>query len=337
MAGIRKEVKIGVTVVGSLAILLWGLNFLKGVNIFSSSNTYYALYDEVQGLNVSSPIMVNGFKVGKVMDLKFHPEMDGRILVKFSVEEGDFLLPSNTRAKITSLDLLGSKSIDLVLPKKVEGYLANGDTLVSEVERSITDEVNAQIAPLKKKAEDLLASIDTAVTVVKVILNKQAREDLRSSFTSIKNTFHTFEVLARRIDTLTQEEKAKIGMIMNNVQSISNNIRNNNENITAILDNFRLISDSLAMSNLTTAVNNASVALTAAADIMRKIDEGEGTVGKLVNDDSLYIHLSSAARDLDKLLIDLEAHPKRYVHFSIFGRKDSRPKEKKKDKNKDKK
>jgi phospholipid/cholesterol/gamma-HCH transport system substrate-binding protein len=333
MAGIRKEVKVGVTIIASLGILLWGLNFLKGVNVFSTTKHYYALYDEIQGLGTSSPIMINGFKVGRVMELKFHPEMDGRIVVKFSVDEEEFLIPNRTIAKITSMDLLGSKSIDLILPRNIDGYLQHGDTLITGVERSLTDEVNAQIAPLKKKAEDLLASIDTAVTFVKVILNKQAREDLQSSFSSIKNTFYTFEILARRLDTLTQQEKAKLSMVMNNVQSITSNIRNNNENITAILDNFRLISDSLAISNITTAVNNASDALIAAAGIMEKVNQGEGTLGMLINDDSLYVHLSSAARDLDKLLVDLEEHPKRYVHFSLFGRKDSRRKEKKKNKN----
>lgn len=342
MRNISKEVKVGVTVVLSLGILVWGINYLKGINIFSTSQVFHAKYDRIEGLSESSPVLINGFKVGRVTEIAFAPSYDGSIIVTFSLENEKFKLPQNTMAKITSMDLLGSKSITLDLPLDVDGrweemgYLEPGDTLISDVERSLTDEVNAQIAPLKAKAEDLLGSIDSAVTFIKVILNKEARSDLRTSFSSIKNTFLTVETLTKRIDSMTVSERDKVSMLLTDLQSVISNVKANNENITAILTNVKSISDTLVASNLADAINDASKALIAASEMMTRINDGSGTIGKLINDDSLYTNLNMAAQSLDRLLVDLEAHPKRYVHFSLFGRKDSSEKEKK-NKNKEEK
>jgi phospholipid/cholesterol/gamma-HCH transport system substrate-binding protein len=262
------------------------------------------------------------------------PDNSGRILVKFSINNQDFKLPKYTVAKITSLDLLGSKSIHLILGHEIDDFHNHGDTLKSSVEASLSEEVNNQILPLKMKAEDLLSSMDTVIQVVRAILNKEARENLSASFENIKNAMGTFEVVAMRVDTMISEEKAKLASIMTNFNSISNNLRNNNENITLILDNIAFITDSLAASNITQTINNASLAFRDAAVVMRKIERGEGTIGQLVNNDSLYFHLEHSARDLDKLLIDIEEHPNRYVRVSVFGGKDKEEKRREKERKK---
>ena len=327
---IKKEVWIGIVVIGSLGVLYWGMNFLKGKDIFREETFYYSVYDKIEGLSISNPVQINGYTVGRVREISFHPDNSGRIIVEMSISREQFKLPLNTIAKITSLDLLGSKAINLKLGNK-NGYHNVGDTLRSAVEASISDEVNKQIEPLKRKAEDLLASMDTAIQIVKAILNEEARQNITNSFKNFNNAMGTFDIVAKRVDTMIFDEKAKLASIMTNFNSISFNLRNNNENITMILDNIAFITDSIAASNVTETINNASRAFKAASDIMAKIERGEGSIGQLINNDSLYYHLESSARNLDKLLMDIEEHPSRYVHISVFGGKDKEDKRREKD------
>lgn len=332
----KKEVITGIVVLGSLGLLYWGLNYLKGIDIFNKELSYYAVYDKVEGLSVSNPVQINGYTVGNVRAINLLSDNSGRILVKFSIVNHDFNLPKFTIAKISSLDLLGSKSINLVLGK-MEEFHSPGDTLKSSVEASISEEVNNQILPLKAKAEDLLSSMDTAIQIVRAILNEEARSNLSQSFKNIKNAMGTFELVALRMDTMVMTEKAKLSSILTNFNSISNNMRNNNENITLILDNIAFITDSIAASNITQTINNAGIAFRDAASIMEKIERGEGTIGQLVNNDSLYINLENSARNLDRLLIDIEENPRRYVHVSVFGGKDKVTKQREKEKKKQEK
>ena len=331
---IKKEVKTGLLVIFSLGVLYWGLNFLKGIDIFNKSIEYYAVYNRVDGLTVSNPVQINGFTVGSVRSVDFIDDNSGRIVVKMELHKISFQLPKYTVSRIVSTDLLGSKSIELILGKEQGEFHEPGDTLRSSVQASLSEEVNRQILPLKAKAEELLSSLDTLVGVVQAILNEEARDNLSASFLSIKNALATFELVAMRTDTMISSEKAKIAQIMTNFQSISSNLRDNNDNVTRILDNVALISDSLAQADITATVNNAGLAFESAAEIMDKVNRGEGSLGQLVNNDSLYFHLESSARDLDRLLIDLEKNPNRYVQVSVFGKKDKDKKKADKEKKK---
>ncbi len=332
----RKEVWTGLVIAVSLGVLYWGLNFLKGIDIFNKETHYYSVYDKIEGLQVTNPVQINGYTVGNVREVNLMPDNSGRIVVKMTIVDQNFKLPRNTVAKIVSLDLLGSKSINLILGSSPE-YYEDGDTLLSSVEASIQEEVNNQILPLKAKAEDLLSSMDTAIQIVRAILNEEARKNLKSSFENFNKATATFNTVTMRVDTMIYEEKAKLSSIMTNFNSISYNLRNNNENITMILDNIAFITDSIAASNVTQTINNASIAFRDVAAIMEKIERGEGTIGQLVNNDSLYIHLENSARDLDRLLIDVEEHPGRYVHVSVFGGKDKETKRREKEKKKQEK
>ena len=331
---VKKEVRLGFLIVISLLLLFWGINYLKGIDVFHKQTEYIAIYDEVEGLRETNPVQINGFIVGQVREIWFLPDNSGRIAVRIKLTPQAVQLPKNTVAKIKSLDLLGSKSINLILGNEVDNYHKPGDTLRSSVEASLSEEVNRQILPLKMKAEDLLSSMDTLVGVVQTILNKKAQENLSASFESIKGALATFEIVALRADTMISTEKQKLSQIMINFQSISNNLRNNNENITSILDNVAYITDSIAMSDITSTINNAGIAFSNAADIMEKINKGEGSVGQLVNNDSLYFHLENASLSLDRLLIDMEKNPGRYVHVSVFGGKDKEDKRREKEKKK---
>jgi len=318
---IKKEVKVGVLMVVSISLLAWGANFLKGTNILNENRHFYAVYDKVDGLGTSNPVVINGFKVGQVDEIEFLPDYSGRIIVKFSVTKKDFPIPEDTEAKIISADILGSKAINLQLGKSSE-LIKDKDTLKSEIEASLTESVNQQIAPLKQKAEDLIKTVDSAILVVSAIFNKDARTNLDASLSSIKGTLETFENTMKQVDGLVRDERKHIDGIFKNVESITANFAKNNEKLTSTIANVEAITDSLAGANLKQTVDNASIAMQQVSDIMLRINNGEGSLGALINNDTLYTNLEKAAYDLDQLMLDLRLNPERYVHFSIFGKKD---------------
>jgi phospholipid/cholesterol/gamma-HCH transport system substrate-binding protein len=321
---IRKEVKIGFLVLLTIGLGIWGAQYLKGTNLFDDNRRFFAIYDHVDGLSASNPVVINGYKVGQVESINFLEDYSGKLIVKFTVTEKNFRLPEDTKAKIISSDLLGSKSIDLNLGTS-DVELQNLDTLESSIEASLTEAVNQQIAPLKRKAEELISTVDSAIIVVQSIFNKKARGDIGASFTSIRNSLEAFEKTMNRVDGLVEQEREHIAAIFQNVESITKNLARNNERLTQSLENIEAISDSLAGANLKQTVNNASFAMEEVAEVMEKINQGQGSLGQLINNDTLYTNLEAAAKDLDQLLLDMRLNPERYVHFSIFGRKKKDP------------
>ena len=315
---LTKEVKIGLIVIVGIGLFIYGFNFLKGSNLFNHEKTVYAVYTNVDGLLESAIVQLNGMKVGVVKSVDLIPnDKSGKILVIMSISD-HVRMPKDSRARIISSDLLGSKAIRVELGSGNQ-IIRSGDTIKSEIEDDLKTTVDKRIAPLQKKAEGLISSIDSVMVVVQQVLNKQARENLVKSFESIKISIQTFERTSSRLDTLVATQQHKLSNIFSKVESITNNLANNNEKVTHILVNFESISDSLAKSKIRSTVNHANDALADVSLILDKINTGKGSIGMLVNNDSLYRKLDHSAQDLDLLLKDLKEHPKRYVHFSVFG------------------
>ena len=325
-----KEIKVGVVVIVGLAALYFGFNFLKGVDVLSDKRQYYAIYPRVDGLSTDNPVQINGFKIGRVSSIDLMDDNSGNILVAFDITKKDLEIPVNSVALIASLDLFNSKAISLKRgdsPVQAE----SGDTLISEIEGDLKAEVDKRLRPLEQKTESLIGSIDSVVTIVQTILNEDARQNLTESFQSINRSFQSLETTTKRLDTIIVNEQAKISSILTNVNSIAANFEDNNQELTRVINNFSEISDSIAAANLVETINNASMAMDQVASVMNKIDNGEGTVGQLVNNDTLYYNLEAATLELDKLIEDMRVNPKRYVHFSVFGRREkaeNKPKKK---------
>jgi phospholipid/cholesterol/gamma-HCH transport system substrate-binding protein len=319
-----REIKIGLVVISSITILLLGANFLKGDgNPFTPKTIYFAKYHNISGLTENNNIQVNGLNVGKIKMIELLPPTAGNtseILVSFVINNPLVKIPHGSEARIVSLDLLGTKVIALKLSDSLS-YYQIGDTIIGGIEDDLEDQVTAQLAPLKDKTDQLLGSIDSAVVIVQTILNQDARENLSASFISIKKAIQTFETVALRLDTMVAEEQIRLSSILINIESITGNVKRSNEDITEILANFESISDTLAKANLAQTVMTANSALSQVADVFSKVNAGEGTLGMLVQNDTLYHHVEEAAKDLDLLLWDMKAHPERYVHVSVLGRK----------------
>lgn len=315
-----REIRVAILVLVSVALLYYGLNYLKGNNIFSNNRVYYAIYDHVDGLSVDNTVVLNGFKVGKVSTARLIPE-SGDIEVGFTIFEENLRIPRNSVAKIVSLDLLGTKAITLEFSTDSVIAVA-GDTLLAGNEMDLQSSVDERIKPLEEKTKQLLGSIDSALVIVQSIFNKEARENLSASFVSIKRSFQSFEKTAISVNNLVESETAKISGIITNVGSITKNFQSNNKSLTNIINNMSAVTDSLAEADLARTVIAAQLALESTAQVLDKINRGEGTIGELVNNDTLYNNLEQSALELDKLLEDLRVNPKRYVHFSIFGKRD---------------
>ena len=315
---ISNEVKVGILVVLTLAVLVWGFQFLKGKNIFENRNTYYAVYSQVNGMSESSPVFINGLKVGLVSEIYFLPNDSlGRIIIKFMVDKS-YRIPDSTVAEIYGAGIMESKAVRLNLSKIKDRFYKSGDTLISKIEGDLKSQVSAQMLPLKAKAEELMLSIDSVMSVVKTIFDENTRDNLSKTFASIRTTIQNLEHTSIALDTLMQNEKWVLSRVFANLESITNNLKNNNEMITKIMSNLASVSDSLQQSNIKATILNANNVLLQANTIIGKINRGEGTLGMLINNDSLYKNLESASRNLDKLMVDLRENPKRYVRFSVF-------------------
>jgi phospholipid/cholesterol/gamma-HCH transport system substrate-binding protein len=318
---ITKEFKIGLVVTSSIGLFIWGFNFLKGRDLFSHKFELYAVYPKIDGLIEANPMLINGFKVGQINKISLFQQSNGQyaVLVKFLLSE-DVNIPKHSIAKSISSDLLGSKAIEIIYSKETE-FVKSGDTLYAENEEGLKSAVSKQLTPLQHKAEGLISSIDSVMTVVQFVLNDKTRDNLNKSFESIKKAIESLEQTAYKLDDLVATEKIKISAILTKLNSLATMLDNDKEKISNIINNFSSLSDSLSKSELKSAIANADKTLKELSVTMTQINSGKGTIGKLMKNDSLYNHLNASSADLDKLLIDLKANPGRYIHVSVFGKK----------------
>jgi phospholipid/cholesterol/gamma-HCH transport system substrate-binding protein len=314
---VKAEVKLGLVALLAIALLVWGVNFLKGKNILKDQVHFYAVYDDVDGMDVSSPVRINGFTVGKVTEVGFHTDLSGRIVVKFELDK-EFAIPRNTVARIYNADLMGTKALQLSLGKSAI-IAASGDTLSSDVEDDLKDEVNKQVLPLKNKAEDLISSIDSVMTVITTVLDKDARASLTNSLLSLNRTFSTMELAMVKLDSMIYKNDHRVGTILSNVESITTNLHNNNVAISKVIQNVESLTDSLAKSEVKSTMKNLNSSLAQFDAVLEKVNKGEGSLGLLINDKKLYNNLADASNQLDQLIEDMKKNPRRYVSFSLLG------------------
>lgn len=314
---ISKELKTGILVTATIGLGFWGFNLLKGRSLFSNEIVLSTVYENVGGLVSSNPVVLNGYKIGMVREISLHPDMSGKWVVSYAITETDIPIGDSSEAEIISSDLLGSKAINIKLRKGKQ--IADGGTLKGSIEKGLGEQVNEQILPLKKKAENLISSIDSIMVIVQAILDKDARASLSASFESIKRALATFEKTALKIDGLVESEQVKLSSILSKVENITATISKNDDKISAAMNNLANISDSIAKSNLIGTINNTNKTLEETSKMLEKVNRGEGSLGALLHDKKLYNDLDSAANSLNVLLEDMQKHPGDY--FSIFGKK----------------
>ena len=310
---ISNETKIGLLTVIAITILILGYSYLRGNDVFSGSDKFYAIYNSVEGLSVSKPVLVNGFQIGRVSKMELQP--DGRTIVEFKVEP-KYKVPNNTLAKLESADLLGSKVIVFEMGNS-KVYAESEDTLKADVQGSLAE----SLQPIQKKAEDLIAKMDSSLAAINKILNPQFQKNIDRSFLSIANSLQKLEGTTKKIDNLVGSQTTHINGIMANAEDVSGSLKTSTSHLDAIATNFETFSNDLSHSNIKQTLDNANKAVADLQASVNKINDGHGSIGLLLNDDKLYKNLSDASDNMNKLFIDLKAHPKRYVSFSVFGGK----------------
>ena len=302
---IANETKIGLLVTFAIVILILGYNFLKGKDLFTKYNTYYAKYKNIDGLQVSAAVVINGLRVGSVSKINFIGNDLNNIIVEFNVKK-EIQIPSKTVAEINSDDFLGSRAIVLNIIKS-ENNLISGDTLASSIQQSLGARVSKELLPVKDKASQLLGSIDTVLQVVQTIFNAETRSSIQKGVFDMQGTLNNFNASSRTIDTLI---KGKIKGLVYNLEGITAVI---NRDMSSISTNIKSITDSLAQTSLKKAVNDAEIMMQELASITKKINEGDGSMGLLINDKELYNNLNKTTAELAMLLAEIQKNPKKYL------------------------
>jgi phospholipid/cholesterol/gamma-HCH transport system substrate-binding protein len=310
---ISNETKIGALTVIAITILVLGYSFLKGNDVFSGSNKFYAVYNSVEGLGVSKPVLVNGFQIGRISKMELQP--DGRTIVEFKIEE-KYDVPNNTLAKLESTDLLGSKAIVFELGNS-KILAENKDTLKADIQGSLAE----SLQPIQKKAEMLISKLDSSLAAINKILNPNFQKNVDRSFMSIANSLQTLEGVTKKIDNLVGTQTKHIDVILSNAEVVSSNLKTSTGHINGMSTNFEKISNDIAQSNIKNTLDNANKAMADLQATIANINSTKGTLGLLMNDDKVYKNMDAATNSLNNLLLDLKAHPKRYVSFSVFGGK----------------
>ena len=306
---ISREFKTGVVAVAVIALFIWGYNYMKGLNLFDGPlKTYKTVYNNVQGLNTASVVTINGVEVGKVVRIDFNkdPNKRGQLIVEFSVEN-DFEFSKNSVAKIYSASLMGGKSLAVV--PSFEGEMAKpGDFLNGEIESDIFSSVTEKLNPLQAKVENVIVSADSLMTGLTDILDMESRENLKSSIAQLNTTITNFKNISESVNDLIKDNEEKLGRTLSNAELMTENLSK--------------LSDSLVNSNLGATIRNIEETVSNLNKILVNVESGEGTLGKFMKDETMYTNLTNASKELEELLKEMKLHPKRFVHFSLFGKRD---------------
>lgn len=321
MPKFKRQYSIALMALGGIALLIFGLNYLKGLDLLSGRNTYVALYHDISGVNDATPVLFHGYHVGQVVGSEMMPDGSGRIAVTFQIDEQNLKLTKDTHADIYSADLF-SRAVRITLGQGAPAE--RGDTLIGGAEMSLTESVGSQIDPLKRKAEAMLASVDSVLNAMQLVLNPNARRDIDASFTNLRSTLENINATTQKLNVLIDKESGHISSIITNANQVITNLAANNEHLTHIFANMDSASAALANGRLERMMADLEATSKALRETMARLNEGQGTLGKLMTNDSLYHNLNAATHQMDLLMEDLRLNPHRYL--SIFGRKDKLPK-----------
>lgn len=310
---ISNETKIGALTAIAITILILGYSFLKGNDVFSSSNKFYAIYQSVDGLSVSKPVLVNGFPIGHISKMEL--AQNGHTTVELKIES-KYNVPINTIARLVSTDLLGSKAIVFELGDSKQ-FAETKDTLQTDIQGSLAE----SLQPIQTKAENLMNKLDSSLAAINKILNPNFQRNVDRSFNSIANSLQTLEGTTKKIDNLVGAQSVHINGILSNAEDVTGSLKVSAANLNEITGNFNRFSTDMANGNIKQTLDNANKAMADLQATTARINSNKGSLGLLLNDEQLYRNLQNASTNLDALFIDLKANPKRYVHFSVFGGK----------------
>lgn len=297
----KNEIKTGILVVIGIGLFIFGFSYLKSNDIFLGDRTFYAVYDDVEGVVNGTPVTVNGFPVGSIQDISFLK--NNNLLVKFRVEN-DLTFSINSIAQIYETGLIGGKALSIIPANDNSRIAVSRDTLESSVAPGLTELVNEKLTPLQENIESMIVSANEVLSRVSLIFDDSTRTNLKTIVSDFTETIRDL----KETSAVLKSNKLNIDKIIDNALDISTDLSEisktiNQSELDLIINNFKIFSNDLAL-------------------ILEKINDSNGTFSKLIENDTLFQNLNNASKSIDLLLEDIRLNPKRYIHFSIFGKKD---------------
>ena len=302
---LSKEIKAAFFVLSTILLFIFGFNYLKGSSILDKQKTIYAVYDEVDGLLVGANVMINGLSIGNVTELDFLPNST-KILVTLKVKD-KLNFSSKSTASIYETGVLGGLAISIEPLFERESIVKTGDTLMSSVRPGLTELINRQIEPLSRQLQSTITSVDSIFTGASNVLNRQTQEEIKESISVLTSAIKAIKNSSVIIEETLTSKNTQINNTIDNFEKISSNLSN--------------VSDELNSFGLTSLLSNLEVSVDGISSIVDKLDSDNSTLGKLINEDEVYNSLNSSLESLNILINDIKTNPKKYVHFSVFGRK----------------
>ncbi|MFP4487818.1 MAG: MlaD family protein [Bacteroidales bacterium] len=316
MKKLSKEIIIGLAAVLTIIIFIWLFNFLKGKNLFSSNDNYYAVYEDIAGLEESSPVEINGYKAGTVRDIMFINDGSGKLLVNIGINN-NYKLPVGTIAEITPETMLGGKKIRLSMGENAV-FHDKGDTIKSRLDRGIINRLDDELSPLVQSTGPLISSIDSLLVALNRIFTAEFEKNITGSSENIENATY-------KLDTLIGNSGDNLSNIITRLDKFTAMLDKNSGAFDTTINSITQLTGELSESEIKNSIYNINKAANETAILLEKINNGEGSAGLLFNDDSLYTSLSMNLEQLNLLLEDIKSNPGRYVNFSLFGRKNKSP------------
>jgi len=302
---LSREIKAAFFVLSTILLFIFGFNYLKGSSILDKQKTIYAVYDEVDGLLVGANVMINGLSIGNVTELDFLPNST-KILVTLKVKD-KLNFSSKSTASIYETGVLGGLAISIEPVFERESIVKTGDTLMSSVRPGLTELINRQIEPLSRQLQSTITSVDSIFTGASNVLNRQTQEEIKESISVLTSAINAINNSSVIIEETLTSKNTQINNTIDNFEKISSNLSN--------------VSNELNSFGLTSLLSNLEISVDGISSIVNKLDSDNSTLGKLINEDEVYNNLNSSIESLNILINDIKANPKKYVHFSVFGRK----------------
>ena len=302
---ITREVKTAILVISGILLFIYIFNFLKGTDILDSSRTFYTIYDNVEGLEPSTPVTINGLNVGKVQEIGFTDDGTGRLLVKLNVDE-EFEFSKNSKAQLYEAGLIGGKAVAIIPAFDNAEKAVKGDYLEGTVKAGLSELVNKRLTPLQEKLETTIVSADSLLVNINSVFDDRTKANLRNSIAELNSTISSFKTTSSSLNELVVKNQDNLESTLKNIENISNNLS--------------AITDSIVKSDVVQTIENLENTISNFNAILVKIESGEGSMGKLMKEEGLYNNLEGATKEMEELLRDIKLHPKRY--FRILSKKE---------------
>ncbi len=318
-----KEIITGITTIGAIGLLVFGINFLKGNSFFGGDDFYYAYFPSSGGVTGATSVYVDGVEIGKVLEVDYIGGDDSlrRVRMKFNIQHENFKLPKGSILEAGGIDLFSKGIIVKVNPDLSKGYYKPGSSIDGIVSVDMMSQVEAYADPITQKLQVMMGSIDDMVMGVSAFWDTTATSEIEASMREVKSAIRKFGDAATMIQDLVGDERVKISRIMSNIQSITETLKESDDQVKQILGNVKTVTDDMVTMDFKGVMGDAQKTLQSVNAVLDAATNGNGTLAKLINDEKLYNELVETNADLQNLMKDLKLHPERYIHFSVIGSK----------------